>query len=82
MGQRYGEHMMNGLEHVFQLEQALHEAKTNRGIERLASSHVLEFYTPTSARRVLEYMAIDYVMFNLSIPAWVEGILEQDAAMT
>ena len=77
MGQRYGPRVASSLEHIFHMEKARNE--TNHGIERSASVHVLDFYTPKSTRRVLEYMAIDYVMFNLPIPEWVEEILAQDA---
>jgi hypothetical protein len=76
MGQRYGERVMNSLEDIFHMNQALNE--TNHGIERSASFHVLDFYTPRSTRRVLEYMAIDYVMFNLPIPEWAEEIIAKD----
>jgi hypothetical protein len=76
MGQRYGERVMNSLEDIFHMNEALNE--TNHGIERSASFHVLDFYTPKSTRRVLEYMAIDYVMFNLPIPEWAEEIIAKD----
>jgi len=65
-----------GLHHYLQ---ARNESKLNEGIERSASSHVIEYYTPKSLRRVLEYMAIDYVMLKLPIPEWAEQILEQDS---
>ena len=52
MGQRYGERVASSLEHIFHMEKARNE--TNHGIERSASVHVLDFYTPkvdqTSAR--------------------------------
>lgn len=80
MGSRYGEHMMNGLEQTFLLEQARNETKMNQGIETSASSHVMEYYTPKSVRRVLEYMAMDYVMLKIPIPEWVSQILEQETA--
>jgi len=82
MGLRYGQGMMNEFDQVFHLEQARNESKLNQGIERSASSHVMEYYTPKSLRRVLEYMAIDYVMLKLPIPEWAEQILEQDSMDT
>ena len=78
MGVRYGERMMNGLESTFHLKQALSNATKNHGIETSASSHVFEYYTPKSVRRVLEYMAMDYVTLNMSIPEWAEQILKLD----
>jgi hypothetical protein len=78
MGLQYGERVMDGLEKIFHLEQARNKNATNRGIETSASSHVMEYYTAKSVRRVLEYMAMDYFMLNIEIPEWAERILAQD----
>lgn len=79
LGLRYGERMMNTLENVFHFQQARVENKRNQGVETSASSHVMEFYTPKTLRKVLEYVAIDYYLLNIPIPAWAERMLEQDA---
>lgn len=39
------------------------------------SDQVSKFYTPATVRKVLEYMAIDYVVLNLTVPIWAEEIL-------
>jgi hypothetical protein len=51
----------------------------NQGVETMAASHTLEFYTLRTLRRVLEYFAIDYVMLGLPIPSWAERMLADDA---
>ena len=47
----------------------------NIGIETGAAGKVLEYYTPHTVKRVLEYYAIDYIMLNLTIPKWAEEML-------
>jgi hypothetical protein len=54
---------------------------TNQGVETKAASQTLEYYTPRTVRRVLEYTAIDYVMLGLPIPSWAERMLAIDANM-
>jgi hypothetical protein len=39
---------------------------------------VLEFYNADSVRMALQYYSIDYVTLNLTIPKWVQDILDQD----
>eukprot|EP00934_Nitzschia_sp_Nitz4_P008344 Nitzschia sp. Nitz4//scaffold5_size260463//165337//166565//NITZ4_000996-RA/size260463-snap-gene-0.48-mRNA-1//-1//CDS//3329555382//8334//frame0 len=51
---------------------------TNHGIEQQASLHVHAYYTPHTVQRVLQYMAIDYVSLNMTIPQWAEDILSTD----
>ena len=48
----------------------------NIGIETGAAGKVLEYYTPHTVKRVLEYYAIDYIMLNLTIPKWAEAMLQ------
>lgn len=50
----------------------------NVGTETKAAQRVKEFYTPRTLRRVLEYMAIDYILLNISIPVWAEEMLASD----
>lgn len=50
----------------------------NMGTETKAAEKVKQFYTPRTLRRVLEYMAIDYVMLDLKIPLWAEEMLALD----
>jgi hypothetical protein len=57
------------------------ENVTNQGVETKAASQTLEYYTPRTVRRVLEYTAIDYVMLGLPIPSWAERMLAIDANM-
>jgi hypothetical protein len=47
----------------------------NEGVETKAASHTLEFYTPCTVQRVLEYTAIDYLMLDLPVPSWAESML-------
>jgi len=51
---------------------------SNEGVETRAASHLLEYYTPRTVRKVLEYFAIDYVMLNLTVPSWAEEMLQQE----
>jgi len=50
----------------------------NQGVETAASSHVLEYYTPRTVKRVLEYLSMDYVMLNMPIPDWAVQLLESE----
>jgi hypothetical protein len=43
-----------------------------------ASGSVLEYYDADSVRMALQYYSIDYVTLNLTIPKWVQDILDQD----
>ncbi len=70
-----------GMESVFKLSQKLSSGKgmkgkfKNKGVETEAASQVLDYYTPHTVRRVLEYYAIDYVSLGLPIPKWAEEML-------
>lgn len=79
LGNKFGERMTTALDDAFQIEQGRNASK-GKGVERSASSHVLEFYTPKTLRRVLEYVAIDYVRLNITIPDWAERMLQQDVS--
>ena len=71
MGRRY--QLTRQLESVFEFENVTSQ---NKGVETVASSHVLEYYTPRTVKRVLEYFSIDYIMLNMPIPAWAEEMLK------
>lgn len=79
LGNKFGERMTTALDDAFQIEQERNASK-GKGVEGSASSQVLEFYTPKTLRRVLEYVAIDYVRLNITIPDWAERMLQQDVA--
>ncbi len=74
-----------GMERIFHLSRELSSAKRifrkgnskNRGVETGAASQALDYYTPHTVRRVLEYYAIDYVSLGLPIPEWAEEMLLQ-----
>lgn len=72
MGDRYG--ITKELQQVFEFQ----NQTTNYGIETSASSHVLEYYTPRTVKRVLQYLAMDYVTLNLPIPTWAEEMMQND----
>jgi hypothetical protein len=68
------------MERVFSLSKKLKESsswigKPNQGVETNAAKQVLDYYTPHTVRRVLEYYAIDYVTLGLPIPDWAEKML-------
>ena len=48
------------------------------GVETGAANQVLEYYTPRTVRRVLQYYAIDYITLNLTVPLWAEDMLRED----
>ncbi|KAG7350992.1 sulfotransferase family protein [Nitzschia inconspicua] len=69
-----------GIEEIFQLTKHGKADKINeKGVETGAAGQVLDYYTPHTVRRVLEYYAVDYVLLNLTIPQWAEDMLLQDA---
>ena len=43
-----------------------------------ASEKVMQYYTPRSLRKVLEYVSIDYTGLDLKIPDWAEEMLRED----
>mmetsp|Transcript_2959 Transcript_2959/g.8104 ORF Transcript_2959/g.8104 Transcript_2959/m.8104 type:complete len:467 (-) Transcript_2959:296-1696(-) len=53
-------------------------APNAKGIETGAAEKVLEYYTPHTVRRVLEYYAIDYVTLGLPVPDWAEALLRSE----
>jgi len=48
-----------------------------RGVETGAAGKVLDYYTPHTVRRVLEYYAMDYVTLGLPIPRWADEMLSR-----
>ena len=75
VGVRYGNDMMASLEEVFNI--SAKKGLNNHGTETSAVRRVKDFYTKKTVRRVLEYVSIDYVMLNLTIPEWANEILEE-----
>ena len=67
--------MMASLEEVFNI--SAKKGLNNHGTETSAVRRVKDFYTKKTVRRVLEYVSIDYVMLNLTIPEWANKILEE-----
>ena len=66
------------MENVFKLSQKLStNSNTNKGVETSASKQVMDYYTPHTVRRVLEYYAMDYTTLGLPIPKWAEEMLLQ-----
>ena len=87
-GQQYPHftRLHNVLDEVFNLEEHLTLSynttdQKNVGVETAAASFVKEYYTGRTVRRVLEYMSIDYVRLGLTIPAWAQEMLDEDAIM-
>ena len=52
---------------------------SDRGHGTKAPEKVVQFYSPQSLRRALEYVSIDYVMLGLQIPQWARQMLKNDA---
>ncbi len=79
LGKRYGGRFEKELNDIFNYTSKKKEgANNNVGVETKASDKVIEFYTPRTLRRVLEYVSIDYVMLGLEIPDWAEAMLRED----
>lgn len=78
-GDRYD--LRPGVDDVFGLAPELpHEGqRNNTGVETSASTHVREYYSPATVRRVLELESIDYVLLNLTIPRWAQEMLLQES---
>lgn len=72
MGKLYG--ITDELQNVFHFE----NQTTNHGVETSASLYVLEYYSPRTVKRVLEYLSMDYLMLNLPIPKWALQMLDQE----
>jgi len=81
-----GPHLYQDLDALgkqFRLEEAVVKAfgplplnqTDNVGVETAAKSHVEEYYTAASVRRVLEYTAVDYVLLDLPVPDWAQRML-------
>jgi hypothetical protein len=69
-----------GIEQIFELTtHGISQVTNHKGVETGAAGRVLDFYTPHTIRRVLQYYAIDYVLLNLTIPQWAEDILKEEA---
>jgi hypothetical protein len=52
--------------------------KTYTYTETSAATQVYKFYNAKTVRRVLEYLAIDYMTLGLRIPDWAEELLEKE----
>lgn len=77
LGKRYGGRFEKELNDIFNYT-SKESANNNVGVETKASDKVIQFYTPRTLRRVLEYVSIDYVMLGLKIPDWAEEMLRED----
>ena len=66
------------LEKVFKFESRLVDGGGNIGVETSASSHVKEFYTPKTIRKVLEFVSIDYLLLGIPIPDWAERMVQEE----
>jgi len=71
----------DAIEKVFHLKDNLAKGIENVGTETQAKTHVMEYYTAASLRRALEYFAIDYLMLDLTIPSWVNDILDEETTL-
>lgn len=82
-GRRYN--MMGAVQQAFYLENetssSLQQEKfVARKQDRSSKTaqKMLQFYSPSTLRRVLEYLSIDYMLLGLPIPEWAEEMLQQD----
>ena len=83
LGKRHSGTLFQELLHkVFELDVKLNNRNTttndkqnNVGVETSAPSHVLEYYTARSIRRVLQYLAIDYTLLDFEVPEWALQML-------
>lgn len=73
MGRQFG--LTKQLQFVFNYQ----NQTANQGVEHSAPLHVLEYYTPTTVRKVLEYVAVDYVMLNMTLPKWARDMMDSKA---
>ena len=68
-----------GIESVYRVREKLpaHNTTTvtNTGVETGAANQLLDFYTPHTVRKVLEYYAMDYKLLGIPIPEWAEKML-------
>jgi len=63
----------NATENVFQLKANV--GKLNVGTETKSKTHIQEYYTSNTVRKVLQYYAVDYVELGLTIPQWAIDML-------
>lgn len=69
----YGEKLEAALKKTYKVDPTtgkIHHGK--------APTHVLQYYTAESVRRVLRYLSIDYVKLRLTVPDWAEEMLQED----
>jgi len=78
LGDQFGSTMTNALESIYKVSQKVERNVQNLGLETSAPSHVKEYYSPRSIRRVLQYFSIDYIKLNLTVPDWAQEMLEND----
>lgn len=78
--EQFGESKLLGpLEDAFEFQRKQSMGRTDKeGIEHNAAAKVQDYYTARSLRRVLEYVSIDYIHLNLSIPEWAQKLLDDD----
>lgn len=83
LGRHYGGRFEEELKKVFDYPSKLKKKEGNAngvhsGIETKASEKVMQYYTPRSLRKVLEYVSIDYTGLDLKIPDSAEEMLRED----
>jgi len=85
LGAKFGGKFEEFLQVVFPVEQHLLKDETTPknvfggGKHKTESSnHVKEYYTASTLRRVLGYVAVDYIMLRLEIPDWANAMLQED----
>ena len=84
LGKKYGEPLNSSLFTKFNIQNStctdctakIHEKEVAyKHRNQRASKAVLEYYTPRTLRRALEYFSIDYLVLGLPLPSWVDEIL-------
>ncbi|CAB9509857.1 Sulfotransferase family [Seminavis robusta] len=71
----------DAVEEVFQLAKHRNESSVNLGVETAAAKRVHKFYNARTVRRVLQYVSMDYILFDLPIPKWATEILVNEEAV-
>ena len=81
LGKQFGKNMTRALEQVFHIRDRITANVSNSGTETSAPDHVREFYTGRTIRRVLQYVSVDYVKLNLTVPEWAHEIMREEDSM-
>jgi len=73
---QFGDEMSIALDTVFDYREKINN--TNIGKETKSPDQVKEYYSGRLVRRMLEYLSIDYIMLNFTVPDWAREMLEND----